>query len=106
LAFGADFLLGIRLRLLVGVCLIPFLVVNEYIKTGDPEIPGRLVFRPEFVDALFGDEFELECVYDFDVFDFLYGDALLDLLECLIGIVGEGVVNDNKISFLPDREQS
>ena len=50
---GVVFLLG-----LIGVeC--PFLVIDEDVETGHPEIPGRFVFCSKLVYPFFGDEFKL-----------------------------------------------
>lgn len=84
----------------------PFLVIDQDVEAGHPEIPCGFVFGPQLVDALLGDEFELEGCDQFDVFDLLHGDGLLHLFQRLVGVVAQALFQDQEVSSLPDGQQS
>ena len=104
-SFGGDLLFGAGSQLFGrtgGLRQVPVLVVDEDIETGDPEIAGWFVVGAEFVDAFLGDELEGGVVKGFDVADVVDGDVLARFLEGLVGVVGEGILDDDEISFLPN----
>lgn len=77
-----------RRRLLFGVgserafCigLAPLLIIDEKVDAGNPKIPRIPIIRPQLIDTFLGDQLKLYLINHLNVFDFLDGDALLNLL--------------------------
>ena len=84
----------------------PLLVIDQDVEAGHPEVPCGFVFGPQLVDALLGDEFELESGDQFDVFDLLHGDGLLHLFQRLVGVVAQPLLQDQEVPSLPDGQQA
>jgi hypothetical protein len=76
-------------------------VVDEDVEAGDPEIACGLVFHPQLVDPLLGHQLELNRSYQFDVLDLEDGDRLLDLFQCLIGVVPQPLLQNQEVPSLP-----
>lgn len=79
--------------------------VNEDVEAGDPKVPVVFLLGPEFVDPFFGDEVELVVLDDLDGVDFWQLDGLLDFLQGFVAVVGEAVLQDQEVPFLPDRDE-
>lgn len=104
-SFGGDLLFGAGAELFGrggGVGQVPVLVVDEDVETGDPEIAGGFIVGAQLVDAFLGDELEGGVAEGFDVADVVDGDLLPRFLEGLVGEVGEAILDDDEISFLPN----
>lgn len=80
LSLGRYLLFGVGSERPLGAGLVPLLIIDEKVDAGNPKIPGSLIIRPQLIDAFLGDELKLYLINNLNVFDFLDGDALLNLL--------------------------
>ena len=94
-----------KLFLRVVCTLDPFLIVDEDVEAGHPQIPLSFILSSQLINPFLGDELKLTEGGYFDILDFLDGDGLLDLFQSLIGVIAEALFQDEEVALLPDREQ-
>lgn len=80
LSLGRHLLFGYGSERPLSAGLVPLLVIDEQVDAGNPKIPCRPIISPQLINPFLGDELKLYLINNLNVFDFLDGDALLNLL--------------------------
>ncbi len=97
-----EFFLVVGLYLFFTAGLVPLLIINKNIEARHPKISSRFIIGLQLVYSLFSNKLKLNSINNFNVFYFLDRNRFLGFLERLITVVRERIVPNNKISFLPN----